>query len=73
MYYQIAKSKVSIIMVLLLLVMTSVRNMEGYRLVVQIELCVWLGQKHLVVELAVKLAVELFDSNPKVRKLLLEI
>lgn len=49
--------------------MTSVRKMEGYRLVVQIGLCVWLGQKHLVVELV----VELFDSNPKVRMLLLEI
>ena len=53
--------------------MTSVRKMEGYRLVVQIGLCVWLGQKHLVVELVVELIVELFDSNPKVGKLLLEI
>lgn len=49
--------------------MTSVRKIEGYRLVVQIGLCVWLGQKHLVVELV----VELFDSNSKVMELLLEI
>ena len=49
--------------------MMLVRKMEGYRLVVQIGLCVWLGQKHPVVELV----VELFDSNPKVGKLLLEI